>query len=96
MLKKYLIVINDPITKEELQNFSKVIASNYVSISGGENIFLFLSSDDNAKIVWDKLNKKMDGKVAFIVTELHYWYGNMPTEVFDWLAEKFPDDQLLR
>lgn len=98
MLNKYLIVINDPVTEPEIEQFIKAISSNYVYMKGGTNVFLILSSDvaETKKSIYEKIAKQINNSIDFIVVQFDNWYGNLPSEVFDWLQEKFPTNNIVR
>ena len=94
--KKYIAIINDPVTDMQVETFSKALASLYVNIKGGEYIFLLLVNDENevSKSIYNKVAAKINNEFSFIIVEFKSWYGNLLGNTFDWLKENFPEDNI--
>ena len=94
MLKIYAIIMgsNSELTQSEISYFLYKISRLYINCWILRDSVIFLSTDQSAEQIHNRISSKIEFPINFIVTELaKNWWGNFSKDFFNWLDKENPN-----
>ena len=87
-----MIYFDNSSEEDLLENFEEAVRSSFISKKNGNSSFLVSAPEKmNSEEIYVKLEKKTDDGVSYMVIPFNNYYGRMADDIWDWLADTFPN-----